>query len=532
MNVFRGPKLFRTILVLALISSWGISPLTAMLQQNLVAKNYPCDESTSTQDLIKNIFNHVYEFNKAYESDLIDHRFKNFASHVELCGQLPISYESFIKLLQQNIKIMQQQFSEEQLLEIENNTPYGQAVIVSAGHKIITIGDLHGNVHSLARTIKRLNNMGFFDDNYKLKPHVTLVFMGDIGDRGHYSTETWSLVLTLKKANPSQVIILKGNHETEELFQEYGFAQEIKAKYREQKNSPTPEEIRKIFKLLPQVLFVGHRTESNTVSFFQVCHGGLGTAGTTPLPVADITIEVPTFINPVPLLQTTCLHQKADNMYHTYFFQGCNQETGFIWNDFHAKQRPYDKKNTPHVGFSKTRQIWFSFDGPYVHSYLNDPRHPVSLDSRPKALTEDTEYNAQSINTKELFTLDGIIRGHDHLDHGVNQLNQNQKKGWSALQSQQPVCFCKEKEYDQPYPVYTITSAPELNGSDACAILEFNEIKNQWAMTPYIFDVPTTTPSNPELFHWTPVDDDEGEICTDGVRWKVFIRENSSPAEQ
>ena len=104
--------------------------------------------------------------------------------------------------------------------------------------EVFVIGDIHGNMKSLQRLFE------IFD---KVKPKF-VIFLGDIIDRGPYQLECLILILALKIRYPAKYYLLKGNHETLEMNQYYGFFQEFMSKFNDKKKF---DEILAVYNTLP-----------------------------------------------------------------------------------------------------------------------------------------------------------------------------------------------------------------------------------------------------------------------------------------
>eukprot|EP01066_Platyproteum_vivax_P002381 Platyproteum_vivax@DN12903_c0_g1_i1.p1 len=115
-------------------------------------------------------------------------------------------------LAEQDLKFVCQQVKE--ILVEENNV---QPVL----SPVMVCGDVHGQFFDLCEMFRIA---GF-------PPRTNYVLLGDFVDRGFHSVETLQLLLVLKLRWPQHMTLLRGNHESRQITQVYGFYDECMRKY-------------------------------------------------------------------------------------------------------------------------------------------------------------------------------------------------------------------------------------------------------------------------------------------------------------
>eukprot|EP01084_Bolivina_argentea_P143082 251310_1 len=119
---------------------------------------------------------------------------------------------------------------------------------------ITVCGDVHGQYYDYLH-IFELNNLPSKNNAY--------IFNGDFVDRGSWSCEVIISMLSLKLLYPKYFMMTRGNHETINMNNMYGFKGEVEHKY----NKNIFDLFTEIFNALPLAYIIGKK--------IFICHGGL-----------------------------------------------------------------------------------------------------------------------------------------------------------------------------------------------------------------------------------------------------------------
>lgn len=137
-----------------------------------------------------------------------------------------LNFDNISKILETAIDILKE---ENLLLEFSVN---------EQTEEVYVIGDIHGNLDTLLKLIEIIN---------KNNPNL-VIFLGDIVDRGSKQLECLMIVMALKILYPFKYYLIRGNHETLEMNQYYGFFQDFISRFNDQSKF---NKILSIYNLLP-----------------------------------------------------------------------------------------------------------------------------------------------------------------------------------------------------------------------------------------------------------------------------------------
>jgi len=135
----------------------------------------------------------------------------NHSSHSDLDRYLDKLYNCEL-ISEQEVKWLLQKATE--ILMEESN-------LQRVDSPVTICGDVHGQFHDVIQLFKK----------GKRCPETNYLFLGDYVDRGYNSVETFLLLVCLKVRYPDRITLIRGNHESRQITQVYGFYEECLRKF-------------------------------------------------------------------------------------------------------------------------------------------------------------------------------------------------------------------------------------------------------------------------------------------------------------
>jgi protein phosphatase len=153
-----------------------------------------------------------------------------------------------------------------------------EPMVLQIAGPVIVVGDLHGHLLDLLRTIR----------TFGPPPTRSYLFLGDLVDRGEFSTETVELIFVLKALFSKNIYCIRGNHEFDQMIEQGGFSDELCSIYHVPDAEPW---ILDAFSWMPIAAVIGKSV---------LCvHGGIGPEvqsieqlAAIPRPLLDYDTEV------------------------------------------------------------------------------------------------------------------------------------------------------------------------------------------------------------------------------------------------
>jgi hypothetical protein len=260
--------------------------------------------------------------------------------------------------------------------DIQKSISYVQKLTVSPKDLVFIFGDLHGDSSALLFALEKLIDNGVLNDEWELEEHNHLVFLGDYTDRGHYGVEVWFILLTLLEANPdpSQIVMLRGNHESFNLNYNFGeepgqngYINELRKKFALQPYKHSPETYNILthflYNCLPAALYITCNNERILCS-----HGGLE-LGFNPQQLLSAPEQV--IFMPIkelkraseatklsPKLKTSLERTLGTNALQDFIPQEVS-ELHFLWSDFSDNREtiPSPRKAGWELGYDLTNAL-------------------------------------------------------------------------------------------------------------------------------------------------------------------------------
>lgn len=280
-------------------------------------------------------------------------RYENFWDWKKACDaqctsmhNSPLKIEEFIGEIDQFCASQQAALADQnKWLHPESEDRYRiERLEVAPETEIAFHGDVHGDIKSLNAFIEFLANKNYLDKNNPFKianPNFKMIMLGDYTDRGSFGSEVLYTIMRMKRLNPDQFFMVRGNHEDREINKGYGYSTELRLKFGSEYYL---DNVSQIYYKLPVALYLVSGKEQKNALL--CCHGGLEIGSPNVKQLLDDNrahcysaldfLERGTCIEQLPSDYHPCFNKLSQNSLE-------DQEPhypssiGHLWNDFNFK---------------------------------------------------------------------------------------------------------------------------------------------------------------------------------------------------
>jgi serine/threonine-protein phosphatase 2B catalytic subunit len=96
--------------------------------------------------------------------------------------------------------------------------------LMQISEPVVIVGDIHGQYYDLCHMLEKAGDPKIM--NY--------LFLGDYVDRGIFGTRVLLVLMALKIVYPQKVVLLRGNHESRSMTENFTFRKEVIDQYDEE----------------------------------------------------------------------------------------------------------------------------------------------------------------------------------------------------------------------------------------------------------------------------------------------------------
>lgn len=260
--------LLLTILIVALLIPEASNPnlFGSLLSLQDYTKALPENPTRDNKSIVKPEYETFYTEN---QPGFIDKTLGNLLRHIGLSGPMLWSSAAYARLMQNLIEVREKkEYKGSHILKLK--TP-GKA-------RFFVFGDQQGALHSLVRNLAKLKELDVVSEDLKVKNDTDfLVFLGDAVSRSAYSMEIMMILMRLIEKNPEHAFYVRGNHETDNYWQNYGLKKQLEMMAEDELKSgekfPLESLVGRFFLTLPVAIYAGVQPDVDT-KFVRFSHEG------------------------------------------------------------------------------------------------------------------------------------------------------------------------------------------------------------------------------------------------------------------